>query len=135
MIAKSDSPVIDTGDDAALSIIAAAEGVQQATDQRGLQRLVGLHIDVGATEYGVGPTTPLPGNPTNGAPGIGPTGNGIVPPGLPHRHLHLPGETFKDLGLASFFDADFLEDIFLHENVVSQGFSLAKRLRDGREGY
>jgi hypothetical protein len=74
-----------------LSSIAAAEAAQQATDQRGLQRLVGLHIDVGATEYGVGPTTPLPVPPMNGAPGTGIFGTGIVAPG----HLHLPVAVFR----------------------------------------
>jgi hypothetical protein len=128
MIPKSGSPVIDTGDDAALIGIATAESVplSLATDQRGFQRLFGLHIDVGATEYGVGPTTPLPGNPTNGAPGV-PLGNGIVPPGIHPGHLHRLSEAFEDFGFGLFFTDDFLEDMLL---TLSQ---LSAQLRIGKE--
>jgi hypothetical protein len=47
------SPAIDTGDDAALSTIATAEGVTvaNATDQTGHARLFGAHIDIGSVEY------------------------------------------------------------------------------------
>jgi hypothetical protein len=47
------SPAIDTGDDAALTTIAQAEGVAVAnvTDQTGHPRLFGAHIDIGAVEY------------------------------------------------------------------------------------
>jgi hypothetical protein len=115
MIPNAGSPVNDTGDNNALSIIAAAEGVPQlqATDQRGQPRLdAKLHdtIDIGATEYGVGPTTPLPGDPSNGAPFPSPKGNGaIVPPGIPHGGLHLPSEAFEAFGFVPFFASDEAE--------------------------
>jgi hypothetical protein len=110
MIPLAGSPVIDTGDDAALAFIAAAENTQNSTDQRGYARLFGVHIDVGATEYGVGPTSPQPGDPVNGAPGT-PIGTGAIPPRIPHGNLHLPAEALEASfrSVSSIF-RDFLED-------------------------
>jgi hypothetical protein len=119
MIPKSGSLVNDKGNDDALKPIAVAQEVvldpevlKNPTDQRGLQRKVGLAIDIGATEYGVGPTTAQHGDPSNGAPFPRPKGNAaIVPPGIPHGGLHVPSEAFEASRFASSVFLDFLEDL------------------------
>jgi uncharacterized repeat protein (TIGR01451 family) len=65
-LAWNTSPAISTGDPSAAGLIASAEGVSTATDQRGLPRAIDGTIDIGATETQVTLTGGAPSTVTAG---------------------------------------------------------------------